>query len=189
MVRFRILGPLEVEWAEGRPAPLTATKPRTLLGLLLLHANRPVGVSTLTDALWPRKPPRTAAGALRTHVSNLRTSLRLSGLTARPPGYQIEVDPYDLDMLLFDRFAEEGHRAAARGDLTTAADRWERALGLWRGRPLDGLELGAAAESTLADLAERRLTMLEDWARARLALGEHNGTLPALAAAAADQPL
>ena len=189
MVTFRILGPLEVEGAEGRPMPLTATKPRTLLGLLLLHANRPVAVGTLTDALWPLKPPRTAAGALRTHVSNLRISLHLTGLTARPPGYQIEVDPYDLDMLLFDRLAGEGHRAAARGDLTTAADRWERALSLWRGRPLDGLELGAAAESTLADLGERRLTVLEHWAQARLALGEHAGTLPALAAAAAEQPL
>ncbi|MDQ7904245.1 BTAD domain-containing putative transcriptional regulator [Phytohabitans sp. ZYX-F-186] len=189
MVTFRILGPLEVEGAEGRTVPLTATKPRTLLALLLLHANRPVGVSTLTDALWPLKPPRTAAGALRTHVSSLRTSLGLTGLTARPPGYQLQVDPYDLDVLLFDRLAGEGHRAAARGDLAGAADRWERALGLWRGRPLDGLELGAAAESTLADIAERRLTLLEHWAQARLTLGEHAGTLPALAAAAAEQPL
>ncbi|BCB83419.1 AfsR/SARP family transcriptional regulator [Phytohabitans suffuscus] len=189
MVTFRILGPLEVDGAEGRPVPLTATKPRTLLGLLLLHANRPVGVSTLSEALWPLKPPRTAAGALRTHVSNLRTSLRLTGLTARPPGYQIDVDPYDLDMLLFDRLAGEGHRAAARGDLSGAADRWERALSQWRGRPLDGLEVGAAAESTLADLAERRLTVLEHWAQARLALGGHAGMLPALAAAATEQPL
>ncbi|MFC0530687.1 AfsR/SARP family transcriptional regulator [Phytohabitans kaempferiae] len=186
---FRILGPLEVEGAEGQPLPLTATKPRTLLGLLLLHANRPVGVSTLTDALWPIKPPRTAAGAIRTHVSSLRTTLRLTGLTARPPGYQIQVDPYELDMLVFDRLAEEGHRAAARGELRTAADRWERALALWRGRPLDGLELGAAGESTLADLAERRLTTLEHWARARLALGEHADALPALAAATTEQPL
>jgi len=189
MVTFRILGPLEVEPADGRTMPLTATKPRTLLGMLLLNANRPVGVSTLTEALWPLKPPRTAAGALRTHVSNLRTSLRLTGLTARPPGYQIEVDPFDLDMLLFDRLAGEGHRAAARGDLAAAADRWEHALGLWRGRPLDGLEVGAVAESTLADLAERRLTALEHWAQARLTLGEHAATLPALAAAAAEQPL
>jgi DNA-binding SARP family transcriptional activator len=189
MIRFRILGPLEVDGAEGGAVPLTATKPRTLLGLLLLYANRPVGISTLTDALWPLRPPRTAAGALRTHVSNLRTSLRLTGLTARPPGYQIHVEPHDLDMLLFERLTEEGHRAAARGDLAGGADRWERALGLWRGRPLDGLELGAAAESTLADLAERRLGVLEHWVQARLALGEHTGTLPALAAAAAEQPL
>jgi DNA-binding SARP family transcriptional activator len=189
MVTFRILGPLEVEGAQGRPVPLTATKSRTLLGVLLLHANRPVGVGTLIDALWPLEPPRTAAGALRTHVSNLRTSLRLTGLTARPPGYQIAVDPDDLDMLLFDRLAGEGHRAAARGDLPGAADRWERALSLWRGHPLDGLDLGAAADSTLADLAERRLTVLEHWAKARLALGEHAVTLPALAAAGAEQPL
>ncbi|GAA4683923.1 AfsR/SARP family transcriptional regulator [Phytohabitans rumicis] len=189
MARFRILGTLEIDPAGGQPATLTATKPRTLLGVLLLHANRPVGVSALTDALWPLKPPRTAAGALRTHVSTLRTSLRLTGLTARPPGYQLDIAPYDLDMLLFDRLAEEGHRATGRGDLAGAADLWERALALWRGRPLDGIEVGPAAESTLADLAERRLTLLEHWAQARLTLGRHSDALPALAAAATEQPL
>lgn len=189
MVRFRILGSLEVDAPDGRQVALTAAKPRVLLGVLLLHANRPVGVTTLTDALWPLKPPRTAAGALRTHVSTLRTSLRLTGLTARPPGYQLEMAAYDLDMLLFDRLAEEGHRAAARGDLTAAADLWERALALWRGRPLDGIEVGVVAESTLVDLAERRFALLEQWARARLVLGQHAETLPALAAAATEQPL
>jgi DNA-binding SARP family transcriptional activator len=189
MVRFRILGSLEVQAADGAPVPLTAAKPRALLALLLLHANRPVGVNALTEALWPDEPPRTAAGALRTHVSTLRRSLRLTELTARPPGYQIELAPDELDLLLFDRLAEQGHRAAARGDLTAAADLWERALALWRGRPLDGMELGAGAESALADLSERRLALLEHWARARLALGQHTDTLPALAAATAEQPL
>ncbi|MDW5326173.1 AfsR/SARP family transcriptional regulator [Plantactinospora sp. KLBMP9567] len=188
MARFRILGPLEIDAVDGRPVPLSAAKPRTLLGVLLLHANRPVGVPTLVDVLWSGTPPRTAAGALRTHLSTLRTSLRLAGLKARPPGYQLDVSADDLDMLLFDRLAEQGRRAAAGGDLSRAADLWERALRLWRGPVLDGVDL-AAVESTLADLAERRLMLLERWARARLALNQHTEVLPALAAATAEQPL
>ncbi|MFY1671688.1 AfsR/SARP family transcriptional regulator [Plantactinospora sp. WMMB334] len=188
MARFRILGPLEVDAVDGRPVLLGAAKPRLLLGVLLLHANRPVGVPTLVDALWSGRPPRTAAGALRTHVSTLRTSLRLTGLRARPPGYQLDVPADDLDMLLFDRLAERGRRAAAGGELSHAADLWEQALGLWRGRPLDGLDV-TAVESTLADLTERRFMLLEQWARARLTLGEHTEVIPALAAATAEQPL
>ncbi|WP_422768625.1 AfsR/SARP family transcriptional regulator [Plantactinospora sp. WMMC1484] len=188
MARFRILGPLEVDAVDGRPVLLGAAKPRVLLGVLLLYANRPVGVPTLVEALWSGRPPRTAAGALRTHVSTLRTSLRLTGLRARSPGYQLDVPDNDLDMLLFDRLAAQGRRAAAGGELSRAADLWEQALGLWRGRPLDGLDV-TAVESTLADLTERRFMLLEQWARARLTLGEHTEVLPALAAATAEQPL
>ncbi|MEJ3745428.1 BTAD domain-containing putative transcriptional regulator [Actinomycetes bacterium KLBMP 9797] len=188
MTRFRVLGPLEARGDDGRPVRL-AGKPRTVLALLLLHANQPVSTAVLTDALWPLKPPRAAAGALRTHVWEVRRTLRLTGLTAAPPGYRLEVAASDLDLLLFDRLTEAGRRAAARGDLAAAADAWEEALALWRGPPFDGIALGAVAESTVADLAERRFAVLEEWAEARLALGQHAGTLPALTAAATEQPL
>ncbi|MCW6011260.1 winged helix-turn-helix domain-containing protein, partial [Micromonospora sp. CPCC 205371] len=115
MVRFRVLGPLEIDTIDGRPLRLTATKPRTLLALLLLHANEPVSATVLTDALWPLKPPRTAATALRTHIWALRGSLGITGLTAGPNGYRIEVAEGDLDLLVFEALARAGRRAAARG--------------------------------------------------------------------------
>jgi DNA-binding SARP family transcriptional activator/tetratricopeptide (TPR) repeat protein len=189
MVRFRVLGPLEIDTIDGRPLRLTAPKPRTLLALLLLHANEPVSPTVLTDALWPLKPPRTAATALRTHIWALRGSLGITGLTAGPNGYRIEVADDDLDLLVFDAFTREGRRAAARGDLPSAAESWRRALALWRGRPFDGIELGASADSALTDLAERRLAVLEDWATAQLALGRHADALPVVATAGAEQPL
>jgi DNA-binding SARP family transcriptional activator len=189
MVRFGILGPLEVQTPDGRSPVLTAMKPRILLGVLLLYANQPVGNTTLIDALWPRRAPRTAEGALRTHVWTLRRSLRLTGLSARPRGYQLDVDAPDLDVLLFDRLTEDGHRAAGRGDPVGAVESWQRALSLWRGRPLDGVDVGAAAESTLADLAERRFALLEQWAQVSLMLGQQAEVLPVLAAAAVEQPL
>ena len=190
-VRFRVLGPLEAYCADGRLMPLNAAKPRTLLALLLVHANRPVSVETLTAALWPVKPPPGAAGALRTHMSTLRRSLGDMGsaVRARPPGYQVDLATADLDRLLFDELSRQGRQAAAQGDLATAADLWSRALGLWRGRPLDGMELGPVAEAELADLTERRLTVLEDWARAELTLGHHTDLVSVLGPAIAEQPL
>src|SRR5262245_58998562 len=140
-MRFRVLGPLEAYRADGRLLPLNAAKPRTLLALLLIHANRPVAVDELTAALWPLKPPPTAAGALRTHMSTLRRSLGADGPTvrARPPGYQVDLPAAYLDGLVFEDLSRQGRRAAAEGDLAVAAELWSRALALWRGRPLDGI--------------------------------------------------
>jgi DNA-binding SARP family transcriptional activator/Tfp pilus assembly protein PilF len=190
-MRFRVLGPLEAYRADGRLLPLNAAKPRTLLALLLINANRPVSVEELTAALWPLKPPPTAAGALRTHMSTLRRSLGADGpaVRSRPPGYQVDLPTTDLDRLVFDDLSRQARRAAAVGDLAAAAELWSQALGLWRGRPLDGIELGPAAEAELADLAERRLAMLEEWAQAELTLGHHTDLLSVLGPATAEQPL
>jgi DNA-binding SARP family transcriptional activator len=190
-IRFRVLGPLEVYYADGRLLPLNAAKPRILLSLLLLHANRPVAVEELTAALWPLKPPPTAAGALRTHMSTLRRTLGADRpvVRSRPPGYQVELAPTELDRLVFDELARQGRQAAAQGELAAAADLWSRALALWRGRPLDGIELGPVAQAELADLTERRWTVLEDWAQARLTLGHHADLLAVLGPATAEQPL
>jgi DNA-binding SARP family transcriptional activator/tetratricopeptide (TPR) repeat protein len=190
-IRFRVLGPLEVYCADGRLLPLNATKPRILLSLLLLHANRPVAVEELTAALWPLKPPPTAAGALRTHMSTLRRSLGADRpvVRSRPPGYQVELAPTELDRLVFDELARQGRQAAAQGDLAAAADLWSRALALWRGLPLDGIELGPVAQAELANLTERRWTVLEDWAQARLTFGHHADLLAVLGPATTEQPL
>jgi DNA-binding SARP family transcriptional activator len=188
-VRFSILGPLVAHTADGRPADLRATKPRLLLAMLLLHANRPVSVDRLTEVLWPNKPPRTAAGALRTHAWTVRAALGLRGLVARPSGYQLDVSPEDLDVLVFDRLARQGEETAARGELAAAVDTWERALALWRGGVLDGADIGPAANATVTELTERRYSLLEEWAQSAMAIGQHARTLRPLAMATAEQPL
>jgi DNA-binding SARP family transcriptional activator len=193
-IRFRILGVLDARTEDGRQAGLGALKPRTLLAILLLHANQPIGVDRLTGLLWPAGAPRSGAGALRTYASTVRVALGLGARAGRPrlvalsPGYMMEVGPDDLDALLFDRLAGQGRQAAARGDLVAAAGHWQRALGLWHGPVLDGIDVDPAGEVIRSGLGERRLGVLEDWAQARLALGGHAEVLPALRGAAADQP-
>src|SRR4051795_2611058 len=60
---FRLLGPLEVAGDEGS-LTLGGIKQRSLLAMLLLHANQLVSTNPLIDALWGRAPlPRNRVGS------------------------------------------------------------------------------------------------------------------------------
>ena len=54
-MQFRILGPLEVI-ADGRPLALGRRKQRAVLAILLVHANRVVGLDRLVEELWGHEP-------------------------------------------------------------------------------------------------------------------------------------
>ncbi|MGV9779501.1 AfsR/SARP family transcriptional regulator, partial [Streptosporangium sp. NPDC003464] len=83
-MRFSVLGTLEVRSGDHRLVRLGAAKQRTLLAVLLLNVNRPVPADRLVEALWPQRPPRTAAVALRTYVSALRHRVAARPRRARP---------------------------------------------------------------------------------------------------------
>ena len=73
-MRFRLLGPLEIEDVADE-ALLRRAKPRALLAMLLLNANRPVSTDRLVAGLWGDEEPATALGALQNYVSQLRKAL------------------------------------------------------------------------------------------------------------------
>ena len=74
-MEFRILGPLEVA-DDGRELALGGARQRTLLAILLTHANEVVSAERLDRrALGRRSPPRTAPNSLQYHVSQLRKAL------------------------------------------------------------------------------------------------------------------
>lgn len=50
----------------------TAPKPRQVLALLALHADRVVPVAALIEELWAGEPPRSARTTLQTYVLQLR---------------------------------------------------------------------------------------------------------------------
>jgi len=194
-VRFRILGPLELRDSAGRLVRLGAPKQRTLLAVLLLHANRAVAVDMLVEALWGERPPRSAGGGLRTYVSGLRRMVGMDGaagapgIVVLPGGYQLSVAGEELDLLVFERCAAEGQRALAEGQMALAAARLEQALGLWRGRAFEDVPLGAGLDGELAHLQERRLVVVEAWAEASLALGRQVELVPELRRLVTAEPL
>ncbi len=185
-VSFRLLGPLEVV-ADGEPVPLNAAKPRTVLAMLLVHANRVVSADRLTDTIWGDHPPATATNTLQTYVSQLRRVLGRASLQSRPTGYVLLVGPDQLDAARFTQLAAEG-RALVDRHPDRAAAILRGALGLWRGAAFAEFADEPFARAEAARLEAARLTALEDRIRADLAAGRHAAVVGELEGLVAADP-
>lgn len=187
-MEFRILGPLELV-EHGRSVELAGGRQRTLLALLLVHANEVVSSDRLIDGLWGEQPPATAAKVLQNAVSQLRRSLGDSLIVTRAPGYVLRIEPDAIDAGRFESLFEDGRLAVAAGDAAEAAQILRRALALWRGPPLDEFAYEPFAEAEVARLQELRLRALEERIEADLALGRHADLVGELERLVAEQPL
>ena len=143
---------------------------RALLILLALDAGRVVTTGRLTGALWEDQFPAAAANALQALVSRLRRALPEAVITAHPAGYQLMLDPGQVDVVQFERLAADGH-AALRDDPGRAAHLLREALALWRGPALADVADADFAAAAIARLTERRLTAIQDRVDADLRLG------------------
>jgi DNA-binding SARP family transcriptional activator len=136
-MRFRVLGPLEVEADDG-PVALGGPKERLLLALLLTRPNQVVSVDALVGGLWDEQPPPTAAKTLQSHIKRLRRVLepgRARGaagevLVTRQPGYLLRVAPGALDAARFEELTDKARRALSEGEADAAASTLRVALGL-----------------------------------------------------------
>ena len=149
---FRILGPLEVT-DQDRALALGGLKQRSLLALLLLHANEIVATDRLIAELWGEAPPATASKSIQVYVMRLRRELGAERLTTRAPGYVLHVEPDELDVAVFERLRGEAQRA----EPARAAEKLRAALGLWRGPPLADLAYEPFAQTEIGRLDELRL--------------------------------
>jgi DNA-binding SARP family transcriptional activator len=183
-MEFRVLGPLEVAGDDG-PLVLGGIKQRSLLAVLLLHANQVVSTDSLIDALWGASPPATCAKSIQVYVSRLRKALGDERLVTRAPGYLLQVDPAELDLAQFERLADEARGASPE----VAAGRLRAALELWRGEPLVDLAYEQFAQAEIARLEEMRLAALEQRLEADLALGRHGELVGELETLVASHPV
>ena len=167
-----------------------------LLAALLVRANEVVSSDRLIDEIWGERPPETAATALQGLVSQLRKVLepeRAPGapgsvLVTHAPGYVLRADPEAVDARRFEQLVSEGQEALAAGEARLAADVFRRALGLWRGPALAGIET-APTNAEAHRLEELRLEALEDRVDADLALGRDGALVPELEALVEREPL
>ena len=74
-MELRALGPLVVIDDDGRDVVLGGAKQRSVLGILLLSANRVVGVDRIVDDLWGDTAPARPASTLQVYIHNLRKLL------------------------------------------------------------------------------------------------------------------
>src|SRR5919109_318621 len=107
---FRLLGPLEVA-EPRRTLVLGGVKQRSLLAILLLHANEIVATDRLIGELWGESPPATALKSVQSYVMRFRRELGPERLTTRAPGYVLHVEPDELDLAVFERLRGEARRA------------------------------------------------------------------------------
>jgi DNA-binding SARP family transcriptional activator len=183
-MEFRLLGPLEVT-EHDRSLALGGVKQRSLLAVLLLHANEVVSTDRLIDELWGAAPPPTAAKSIQVHISKLRKELGEGRLATQAPGYVLRVHPWELDLTRFEQLAGESRRAAPRA----AAQKLREALALWRGPALADLAYEPFTQAEIARLEELRLAALEQRIDADLAIGVHAELIGELEALVAQHPL
>ncbi|MFI5910730.1 BTAD domain-containing putative transcriptional regulator [Dactylosporangium sp. NPDC051541] len=173
VLRFRILGPLEVE-SDAGPVDTGTPKQRAVLVMLATQPGRTVSVQRLIDELWSEEPPERAIASLQAYVSRLRRALepgrtardRSAVLVSRAPGYVLQIPADSVDAARFATAVEQvsADPAAALATLTAA-------LELWRGDPLPELGESPLARAERSRLVELRLTAIERHSEALLALG------------------
>jgi DNA-binding SARP family transcriptional activator/tetratricopeptide (TPR) repeat protein len=161
---------------------------RSLLGVLLLDANRVVPVDRLADFLWDGEQPKRVRGAVQGYVSRLRNLLSDGDgieLIFASGGYRLVVDPETVDAHQFRGLLA---RAARTADPAERLKLLRTALDLWRGPALADAASGWARERLCSDLEEERLAATEDLASLRLALRREREVLPELARIAGENP-
>jgi DNA-binding SARP family transcriptional activator len=177
-MRFSVLGPLAAEADNGTPLTLTRPSQRSTLAVLLLHARQPPTRAFLIDALWGEDPPGDAEAALRARIRDLRRALAgCDRLVTHQWGYQIVIEPGELDTAIFQSLAAHGRAALDSGQADEAARLLGQARNLWRDPPLIDLPDTLLMQLTGKSLLEQRRDVREWLIDARLALGQHHQVL------------
>lgn len=152
-----MLGPVTV-WHRGLEVAIPKAQQRCVLALLLRDVGRVVLHERLVDALWDDdRMPHTARNVVQQAVSGLRRILSVDPgvrLAHHTAGYVVEVDPALIDLHRFRALVGQ-----SRGEGRASVLR--RALGLWRGEPLENVNAPGVASIKQA-LTEERLAALEE---------------------------
>jgi len=191
MMRFRLLGPLEIRAGEDWRG-IGAPKWRSVLATLLIHSGQIVSADTLISEVWGDAPPARAANLISIYVLRLRRLMddedsRL--LVTRAPGYQLLLTSSDTDALVFEATVRDGRRAFAAGDPQGAARQLTEALDLWHGRPLADVPPTPLVEAEAERLNELHLGAIELRITAELACGGHAQAVAEIRRLLADHPL
>jgi DNA-binding SARP family transcriptional activator/predicted negative regulator of RcsB-dependent stress response len=193
MMRFRLLGPLEVRDGDGWRG-IGAPKWRSLLAALLINAGQIVSTDALIDEIWGDEPPAKAANLVSIYVLRLRRLIEEDGsdgsvLVTRAPGYQLLADKAQTDVQQFEAMVRDGRRALAAKEPEQAAGHLAAALALWRGSVLADVPRTGLVEAEAERLARLKLDAAELRVTAELACGGHAQVVHDLRRLLADNPL
>jgi DNA-binding SARP family transcriptional activator len=200
-----VLGPLDIT-ENGASIVPSASKPRQVLALLALRANRIVPVAVLMEELWGDRIPRSAATTLQTYILQLRGKIAeaLPADTEALPadrrypkgiivtrfgGYLLNTGAARSDLQKFEQHATAGDNALDAGDNRAASLLLRQALDLWRGPALADVSAGRILSLDLAGMEESLLRTLGQRIEADLRLGRQSALLAELRVLVAEHPL
>ncbi|MEV7095935.1 tetratricopeptide repeat protein [Amycolatopsis sp. NPDC051045] len=169
-MEFRMLGPLEA-WHDGVPVPLGDQQQRFVLVVLLLHANRPVTPARLAEIVWADREAKPTL--VRSYIKRLRDVVQAAGdvgIETTPTGYLLRIGEDQLDTVRFDRLRAE---AARTGDPRRAIELLREAVGLWRGRFLEDIDIDRVGGPEVVVPEESLTDAVGDLAELELAAGDH----------------
>ncbi|OKJ19331.1 transcriptional regulator [Streptomyces sp. CB00316] len=159
--------------------------------MLLLEANRVIGVGRLIEAIWREAPPATVRSQLRICVSGLRRLLSAAGVAAQiethPSGYLIRVPRAHLDLSHFEDLLSRARAEARSASPENAVVLFQQALQLWQGPVGAGLD-SELLETVALKVNEDRLSAIEDHIELELALGRHRQILGELTRHVTENP-
>ena len=191
-MELRVLGPIEL-WSAGQQCDLGPTRARCVLAILMLTPRTIVPTDVLIDRIWDTEPPPKARESLAVYVTRLRASLRQAvgdsvRLVGRARGYELDVDPDDVDLHQFRRLRRQADALAGNGDADQAALLLREADRLWRGQPFAGIR-GDWMARMRASLEEERRAAILKRVECELDLGQHADLVGELGNLLAQYPL
>lgn len=181
-----VLGPLGVDLlAGGRLAP----RDRVVLAVLVVRRGEEVPTDTLADALWREEPPASAAKVVQGCIVRLRRALGSGTITTGSTGYRLELPAHDIDACRFEELVHRSGDLLTIGEPDRAAYAAEKALALWRGRPLPELEDWEPGRVEADQLTDLRLRAEELRLEANVVAGRHHDAVAEAQARVSEQPL
>ncbi|HRD64276.1 MAG TPA: BTAD domain-containing putative transcriptional regulator, partial [Nocardioides sp.] len=157
-MKVGLLGPLELEAGTLSLSP----RDRLVLAALAVRRGQWLSAESLADALWHEQPPASWVKVVQGCVSRLRRVLGAEAIETSTSGYRLRIDLVDLDVVEFEELFGRARSASAEGAAERAVISFEKALGLWRGRPLTDLEEWEPAQLEAARLTELLLAAQEE---------------------------
>jgi DNA-binding SARP family transcriptional activator len=200
MMRFKILGPMEIVTDDQRSIPLNASKMAQILALLLVRRHEIVSANTLVEELWGERPPRSALATVQTYIYHARRMFSREGIVSptspkdgllitRSPGYSIRVDDHEADVWIFDSMVCRATASLDAGDPATALSELAQALTLWRGPAFSNISTGPVLDAHATHLAEIRLHAINMRIEALRQLGRYQAIVPELRSLVVSHPL
>ena len=181
---MRLLGPVEVDSADGQPGP----RDRVVLDALAVRQGQPIPAEGLAEALWPEGRPASWSKVVQGCVSRLRTILGAEAIETTDRGYRLVSGRVELDRDEFEELVRQGRDHLHDGAPERAASALERALRLWRGDPMVELVDWMPGRLEAARLDELRRGAEEDLLQARLDAGLHHDVVSEAVVLAGEQP-